>query len=149
MIALALDLGDRRIGIAASDPLGLTAQPISVLERKSLVEDIAHIGELARRRRAQIIIVGLPLNMDGSVGPAARRSRRFAAALRKHLALPVELWDERLTTVEAEKALLASGQRRRQRRQLRDEVAAALLLQSYLDAHRTEACPPDGRRERQ
>jgi len=133
---LGIDFGDRRIGVAASDALGLTAQPVTVLERQSLAEDIARIAELANRRRAQTIVVGLPLNMDGSAGPAARRARRFAAALRRELGLAVELWDERLTTVEAERVLIASGERRARRRQLRDSVAAAIILQAYLDAQR-------------
>lgn len=136
MILLGIDFGERRIGVAASDSLGLTAQPVSVLERKSLAEDIAHIAELARRRRARGIVVGLPLNMDGSAGPAARRARRFATALRRELGLEVELWDERLSTVQAERALIESHERRTRRRQARDEVAAALILQSYLDARR-------------
>jgi len=133
---LGIDFGDRRIGVAASDALGLTAQPVTVLQRQSLAEDIARIAELANRRRAQTIVVGLPLNMDGSAGPAARRARRFAAALRRELGLAVELWDERLTTVEAERVLIASGERRARRRQLRDSVAAAIILQAYLDAQR-------------
>lgn len=136
MKLLGIDFGDRRIGVAASDALGLTAQPVTVLERQSLAEDIARIAELANRRRAQTIVVGLPLNMDGSAGPAARRARRFAAALRRELGLAVELWDERLTTVEAERVLIASGERRARRRQLRDSVAAAIILQAYLDAQR-------------
>jgi putative Holliday junction resolvase len=134
--ALGIDFGERRIGLAGSDPLGLTAQPLSVFERASLAEDVRHIGEIADCRGAQTIVVGLPLNMDGSAGPAARRARRFAAKLRRELGMDVELWDERLTTVEAERALISGGQRRSRRKELRDAVAAALILQSYLDAHR-------------
>ena len=136
MRILGVDLGERRIGIAASDLLGVTAQPVGVLEAKSEAEDIARVRERAEERRAGKIVVGLPLNMDGSEGPAARKARRFAAALEREAGLEVELWDERLTTVEAERMLIAADQRRAKRRQVRDRVAAALILQSYLDAHR-------------
>ena len=135
MTALGIDFGERRIGVAVSDELGITTRPLSVIERTSRVEDIARIGEFASKRKVQLIVVGLPLNMDGSAGPAARRARRFAAALRRELGLEVELWDERLTTAEAERTLIASGQRRARRREVRDGVAASLILQSYLEAH--------------
>lgn len=136
MRILGVDLGERRIGIAASDLLGVTAQPVGVVEAKSQAEDVARVRERAEERGAGKIVIGLPLNMDGSEGPAARKARRFAAALEREGGLEVELWDERLTTVEAERMLIAAGQRRARRRQVRDRVAAALILQSYLDAHR-------------
>ena len=138
MTVLGLDFGERRIGAAVSDELGITARPLAAIERTSRAEDVARIGELARRRKAKVIVVGLPLNMDGSEGPAARRARRFGAALRRELGLEVELWDERLSTAEAERALIESGERRARRREVRDGVAAALILQSYLDARRRE-----------
>jgi len=136
MRVLGVDLGERRIGIAASDLLGVTAQPVGVLEAKSEAEDIARVRERAEERKAEKIVIGLPLNMDGSEGPAARKARQFAAALEREAGIEVELWDERLTTVEAERMLIAADQRRARRRQVRDRVAAALILQSYLDAHR-------------
>jgi putative Holliday junction resolvase len=138
MNALGLDFGDRRIGVAASDPLGVTAQPITVIERSSLSEDIARIREIATGRGTDRIVVGLPLNMDGSVGPQARRAKRFAGRLERELEIRVELWDERLSTVEAERSLIAAEKRRAARRGLRDAVAAALFLQSYLEARRRE-----------
>jgi len=134
--AIGLDFGERRIGVAVSDPGGQIARPLLVIERSSLRDDMARIAELVRSRRAQKVIVGLPLNLDGSLGPAARRARRFASALGRELALPIALWDERLTTVEAERALLASDRSRQRRKEVRDAVAASLILQSYLDAHR-------------
>ncbi len=97
---------------------------------------MARVAELASRRKAAVIVVGLPLHMDGSVGRAARRARRFARALRRELGLEVKLWDERLSTAEAERALIAAGERRERRREVRDGVAAAVILQSYLDAQR-------------
>jgi len=120
--------------VAGSDEMGLIARPLSVIERTSRAEDVARIGEVASRRTAQTLVVGLPLNMDGSAGPAARRARRFARMLERELGLKVELWDERLSTAEAERALIAAGERRARRREMRDGVAAALILQSYLDA---------------
>jgi putative Holliday junction resolvase len=138
MNALGLDFGERRIGVAASDPLGVTAQPITVIERSSLSEDIARIREIATGRGTDRIVVGLPLNMDGSVGPQARRAKRFAGRLERELEIRVELWDERLSTVEAERSLIAAEKRRAARRGLRDAVAAALFLQSYLEARRRE-----------
>jgi putative Holliday junction resolvase len=136
MRVLGVDLGERRIGIAASDLLGLTAQPVGVLEAKSEAEDIARVRERAEERKAEKIVIGLPLNMDGSEGPGVRKARRFAAALEREGGLEVELWDERLTTVQAERMLIATDQRRARRRQVRDQVAAVLILQGYLDAHR-------------
>jgi putative Holliday junction resolvase len=133
---LGLDFGERRIGVAVSDELGFAARPLPLVERTSRAEDVARIGEIASRRKVHTIVVGLPLNMDGSVGPGARRAQRFARLLGRELSLPVELWDERLSTAEAERALIAAGERRARRREVRDGVAAALILQGYLDAHR-------------
>jgi putative Holliday junction resolvase len=133
---IGLDFGEKRIGLAVSDPCRGMARPLDVIERHSLSEDVARIGEMAKRRGASKMVVGLPLNMDGSVGPQARRARRFAARLRRELGLEVTLWDERLTSVEAERALLHAGEGRSRRRELRDAVAAALVLQGYLDAQR-------------
>ena len=135
---MGLDYGERRIGVAGSDEMGLIARPLSVIERTSRAEDAARIGELASRRKAKTIVVGLPLNMDGSAGPAARRARRFARMLERELGLAVELWDERLSTAEAERALIGADERRERRREVRDGVAAALILQSYLDARRRD-----------
>jgi putative Holliday junction resolvase len=136
---LALDFGERRIGVAASDADASTASPIAVIERRSLAEDIDRIRDLIRRKGAQSVVVGLPLNMDGSPGPPARRVRRFASALRRELGLEVRLWDERLSTAEAERALISTGKKRARRREVRDAVAAALILQSYLDARRVDS----------
>ena len=139
MRVAALDVGERRIGVAISDPRRLAAQPLRVLERGSLADDIRAIAELLGGRGVTKIVVGLPLNMDGSAGPAARRARRFAGALGRELSMEVVLWDERLTTAEAEQALLARGESRARRRELRDAVAAAVILQDYLDEQRQES----------
>jgi putative Holliday junction resolvase len=131
MIALGVDLGERRIGLAASSAEGTLARPLAVIEHRSLGEDVKSVGEVAARLGAQKIVVGLPLNMNGTVGPAARRARRFANALRRALGIGVELWDERLTTVEAEGIMGGGGPPGKV-----DKVAAAIILQSYLDAAR-------------
>ena len=136
MRILALDFGERRIGVAATDPLGLMAQPLTVIERESLAQDIAKIGEIVRRRGAERIVLGLPLNMNGTEGPPAKRAKRFAARLKRELGLEIELWDERLTTVEAEQVLLAADRSRAERRRRKDEVAAAVILEDYLAAKR-------------
>ncbi len=136
MKILALDFGERRIGVAATDPLGLMAQPLTVIERESLTQDIAKIGEIVRRRGAERIVLGLPLNMDGTEGPPAKRAKRFAARLKRELGLEIELWDERLTTVEAEQMLLAAERSQAERRRRKDEVAAAVILEDYLAVKR-------------
>jgi len=156
MNSIGLDFGEKRIGVAAADSLGLTARPLTVIERASLDEDIARIGQIVQQRRAEKIVLGLPLNMDGTVGPQARRVRRFAARLKHALGLEIVLWDERLTTVEADEAMgrppfaKASGgkgveesrsrgpsrEERERRRRRRDAVAAAVILQDYLEAQR-------------
>jgi putative Holliday junction resolvase len=137
VILVGLDFGERRIGVAVSDPRGLAAQPLRVIERRSLAEDVSRVKEVVEARKAERIVVGLPLNMNGSIGPAARRARRFASRLARELGLEVIMQDERLSTVEAERALLAGNRSRAQRRELRDAVAAALILQSYLDVQRS------------
>ena len=136
MTVLGIDPGDRRIGVAVSDPLRVTARPLTTIEHESLASDAARVVALAERVQAGKIVVGLPLNLDGSAGPAARKARRFANAIRRKTAAEVVLWDERLTTVAAEE-MLASGTRVRPaaRRDATDKTAAAVMLQDYLDSH--------------
>ncbi len=131
---LALDLGDRRIGIAISDRSGMLARSLEVLRRASRAADFAHIAALVAEHHAEAIVVGLPLNMDGTEGAQAAWVRDYSAALAETLDLPLHLWDERLTTVEAADIMRAQG--RRADKQWIDAVAAAVILQSYLDAQR-------------
>ncbi len=133
---LGVDLGARRTGVALSDPLGLTAQGCETLEGRSTAALLADLEKLARREEVERVVVGLPLDMSGDEGFAAARARRFAAELAARLGLPVELWDERLTTVQAERALVGGRVRRGARRGRRDRIAAILILQSWLDAQR-------------
>jgi len=132
MRVAALDVGDARIGLAVCDELGLTVRGVGIVRRVGGVRDLEEIAErLAPYEPAQIV-VGLPLNMDGSEGKQAVRVRAFAERLRAHLGLPVALWDERLTTVEAEHSLRSAGVSRTRRRELVDQEAAAIILESYL-----------------
>lgn len=134
MRAIGLDLGTKTIGIAVSDELGLTAQGLTTLERRSMKKDIAELGALAQELGADRFILGLPLNMDGSEGFRAEATRKFGTALEAATKVPVLYQDERLTTVAAERALLAADVSRKKRRAVIDQVAASLILQAWLDA---------------
>jgi len=135
MRILGIDLGDKRIGIALSDEMGWTAQGLAVImSGGGVAENIKRIKELALENKVERIVVGLPRNMDGSTGPRAEKACEFARRLEKSSGLPVEMWDERLTTVAAEKLLIKADLRRAKRRQVIDKIAAALILQNYLDA---------------
>ena len=130
---VALDVGDRRIGIAVSDPLGITAQPIETYTRVGYGPDTRRIAQLAGQYETNRILCGLPLNMDGTQGFQTQKVREFAAKL-EEAGLTVEFYDERMTTVLAEDALLEADMRRENRKKKVDMVAAVMILQSYLDA---------------
>ena len=132
---LGLDPGTRRVGVAVSDPLGITAQPRTVLDGGDprLMEEIAR---LAAELGAERIVVGLPVSLNGTEGPSAAAARAFAAAVGEATGLPVELADERFTSVSAERVLVQAGLSGRRRRAVRDRVAAAVMLQAYLDGGR-------------
>jgi putative Holliday junction resolvase len=133
---LGIDLGSRRIGVAVSDGLGLTAQPRATLARKGGVRDIDAIAAAVKDADADRIVLGLPLDPEGQEGPAARRARAFGDKLRAALHLPVELIDESFSTVEAEAVLLAADMSRARRKQVVDKLAAAVILQRWLDAQK-------------
>lgn len=140
---LALDVGERRIGVAVSDAGGSIATPLTVIHRASRAEDFARIAALVREQAAGGLVVGHPLNDDGSAGPQARRIERYAVALAEALQavgldLPLVLWDESLSTWRAQEAMIAAGRKARARRSRIDAVAAAVILQDYLDVHREE-----------
>ena len=130
---IALDVGDRRIGIAVSDPLGFTAQPVETYTRVGYGPDTRRIAQLAGQYETNRILCGLPLNMDGTQGFQTQKVREFAAKL-EEAGLTVEFYDERMTTVLAEDALLEADMRRENRKKKVDMVAAVMILQSYLDA---------------
>ena len=136
---LALDYGTKRIGVALSDELGWTAQPLETFERRTVDWDIAHIATLVRSHEVARVILGLPLQLDGRQGPAIEAMREFAAKLEAGLPVPLVLWDERLTTKAAEDLLIAADVSRKKRKGAVDRIAAAILLQSYLAAQESNA----------
>ncbi len=133
---MAVDIGERRVGLAVSDPTGTVAQPLgaAVLERPEEIADA--VAEAAVRAGAEALVIGLPRHMSGKEGEGARRARALAATMRERLGVAVDLWDERLTTVAAQRALREGGVSGRRRRDKVDKMAAALILQGYLDARR-------------
>ncbi len=136
MTVLALDVGDRRIGAAVSDPTGLLARPLTVFVRKSNADDLAVIRRLIDQNDVHQVVVGIPLSTDDTIGPQAQKALAFARYLQKHLSVPVETWDERFSTSDAERELIALGISRRRRKALLDAAAAAVILDDWLTAHR-------------
>ncbi len=134
---LCFDMGEKRIGLAVSDELGLTAQGVGVLTRSSLSGDLKKIKDLVQRFQAAKIVLGLPKNMDGSLGNKAQEVLAFKAYLEKHLLIPIETWDERLTTREAQRTLLEADLSRAKRKNVIDMLAATLILENYLQYHCT------------
>jgi len=133
---LALDLGKRRIGLALSDELGITAQGLETLQRSNIREDLAKLSQLASEKNVALILMGNPLHMSGREGRQAEYARDFGERLRAATGLPIEYRDERLTTVEAERVLRQSGISIEKRAKAVDRLAAVILLESYLDSQR-------------
>ncbi|HEU4964786.1 MAG TPA: Holliday junction resolvase RuvX [Bacilli bacterium] len=131
---LGIDYGDVRIGIAVSDAMGWTAQGVETVHRKGEEQDLARIGELIKQYEVGRIVLGFPKNMNGTIGPRGELSRQFAEILQDKFALPVVLWDERLSTMAAERMLIAADVSRKKRKQVVDKMAAAIILQNYLDS---------------
>lgn len=132
MRILGLDFGEKRIGAALSDPLGFTAQGLEVISYSAPAEALARIEGICRTREVNEIVVGIPLNMDGTEGPAALAAKKFAGRLAGMLKIPVHMVDERLSSRSAERILLEGNVSRRGRRENRDKLAAVLILESYL-----------------
>ena len=142
MRLLGLDIGDVRIGVAVCDSLEIAAFPVGLVRRVgSLKRDVIAVAALAVEQEAEGVVVGLPLSLDGTAGPQAVKTQGFARALSNVLQVPVVLWDESLSSVEAEEILIAQGVSRAKRRERIDQTAAALILESYL-AHRRETNAP-------
>jgi len=133
MRILGLDVGDKTIGVALSDELGWTAQGLEVIRRKKLEHDIGRLSEIITQYGVEKIVVGLPKNMNGTLGPRAEITQQFADLLKKEFELPIIFWDERLTTVSAEKTLIEADVSRKKRKSVIDKMAAMLILQGYLD----------------
>jgi putative Holliday junction resolvase len=135
---MGLDVGDRRIGVAVSDPLGLTAQPVMTLVRTNRRQDLKSLQRLIRKYDCAEIVVGNPLYMSGDQSPQAAKAQAFAQMLREETSLPVHLWDERLTTTEAHRHLHAAGRAGSEHKAVVDQVAAVLILEGYLAAEKLE-----------
>ncbi|MGI9952981.1 Holliday junction resolvase RuvX [Moorellaceae bacterium AZ2] len=136
---MGLDVGEKTIGVAVSDPLGWTAQSVTTLKRgERLEDDLKALEALTKEYRVSKVVVGLPRNMNGTLGPQAEKILAFIQAAAEFLGLPVVPWDERLTTMAAERILLEADLSRRRRKGIVDRLAAVLILQSYLDCHRPD-----------
>lgn len=136
MRLVGLDVGDRTIGVAVSDPMGWTAQGVTVIQRTSRKKDLSALGALIDEYKAEKFVVGLPRRTDGSYGPEAEKIYAFGSELEREFGLPVEYWDERFSTVAAERVLLEGDVSRAKRRLVIDKVAATVILQAYLDRKR-------------
>ncbi|HAM70714.1 MAG TPA: Holliday junction resolvase RuvX [Verrucomicrobiales bacterium] len=133
MRILGLDHGTKRIGIAVSDELKMIALPMEFIPAEPVEEALSRLGVIVREKEVELILVGMPRNMDGSYGPAAEKVREFVALLKSTIPVPVRLWDERLTSAQANRVLLEANVRRDKRKEKVDSMAAAVLLQSFLD----------------
>ncbi|MFY9174556.1 MAG: Holliday junction resolvase RuvX [Peptococcia bacterium] len=136
MRIMGLDIGEKRIGIALSDPLGYTSQGLQTLERKDLQGDLQKIADLIKEWEVSKLVVGLPRNMNGTYGPATEKVKEFTSQLTELEPIEVIYWDERLTTVAAQKTLIQGDMSRKKRKQVVDKIAAVLILQGYLDHNR-------------
>ncbi|MCG3176100.1 MAG: putative pre-16S rRNA nuclease [Candidatus Omnitrophica bacterium] len=139
MRILAIDLGDKRIGLAISDPLGYTAQGLETLENKGVDRTVAALKSLCSERGVTEIVIGLPVNMDGTEGPKARLTREWMDRLARETGLGVASWDERLTSRQAGRLMIQEGLSRQKQKQKSDQLAAILILQGYLDSRRHRA----------
>jgi putative holliday junction resolvase len=142
MRILALDHGTVRVGVAVSDELKTIAQPLEFIPTEPFPDFLGRLQAILREKEVELILVGLPKNMDGSLGPAAQKVQTFVTALQPLVNLPIKLLDERLTSVQANRLLIQAGVRREQRRQKVDQTAAAILLQAYLDGLGGGDTPP-------
>lgn len=134
MRILGLDVGDKTIGVAVSDPLGFTAQGIKTILRKNKNADIEEIKSLCLEYNVETIVVGLPKNMNGTVGPQGEKVLNFCELIKESTKLPIKMWDERLTTVAATRAMLEADLSRAKRKKIVDKIASTYILQGYLDS---------------
>jgi putative holliday junction resolvase len=134
MRILGLDVGDRTIGVAVSDPLGLTAQGITTINRKKEDDDIAELKKICAEYSVETIVCGLPKNMNGTVGEQGQKVLEFCNILKDKVEIPIKMWDERLTTAAAERAMLEANLSRAKRKKIVDKMAATYILQGYLDS---------------
>mgnify|MGYP000597034274 CR=1 FL=1 len=132
--ALGIDHGDARIGLAMSDELGMLAHPLETIHLREIADPVAHIAAIVTREKIGQIVLGMPRNMDGTYGPASEKVRAFAEKLKAATPCPVKLWDERLTSVAAQRSLHEAGRTVKNSRDVIDQVAAQMILQGWLDA---------------
>ena len=133
MRIVGLDVGERRIGVAVADERARVALPVAVVERRELPAALDAIARLVQEQKAEAVVIGLPISLNGSLGPQAQAVKAFGRELAARLALPIEYWDERLSTVEAQRRLASAGHRGPKAKARRDAAAAAIILQGYLD----------------
>lgn len=134
MRILGLDIGDRTIGVAVSDPLGYTAQGITTIRRKNEQSDIEELIKLCKQYEVDTIVSGLPKNMNGTLGPQSEKVMEFCGKIELAIDVPIKMWDERLTTVAANRAMLEADMSRSKRKKIVDKIAATYILQGYLDS---------------
>ena len=144
---LALDVGDARIGVALSDATGFLASPLNTIKVKTRAQAIQCIVELISEYQVEQVVAGLPVSLDGHIGPQARKVRDFISELEASLTVPVLTWDESYSTVEADEMMRKAGTRRARRRDLRDAAAAAVILQQYLDSRKSRSPHPSTLKE--
>ena len=149
MRILAIDHGTKRIGLALSDELGVIAQPLEFVHADPFAGVVSRLQEIIREKNVEMLLVGMPRNMDGSLGPAAASAKEFVARLKEGIDLPIRTWDERLTSAQANRFLIQANVRRDKRKEKVDQTAAAILLQSYLEAisQIPEAAREEGKKE--
>jgi putative Holliday junction resolvase len=140
MRVLAIDHGTKRIGLAISDELGVIAQPLEFVFAEPFGQFLERLKQIIQNKQVELLLIGMPRNMDGSYGPAALKVQDFSAALGNAVTVPIKMWDERLTTAQANRSLVQANVRRNKRKEKVDKTAAAILLQSYLDSF---AKPPE------
>ncbi|WP_419726902.1 Holliday junction resolvase RuvX [Terrisporobacter petrolearius] len=133
---MGLDIGDKTIGVAVSDLMGLTAQGVTTIKRVGKKKDIEEIKKIISEKQVNKIVSGLPKNMNGTVGPQGEKVRKFCELIKQETNLPIEFWDERLSTVAAERSLIEGNVRRENRKKVIDMLAAVIILQGYLDLQR-------------
>ena len=134
MRVLGLDVGDRTIGVAVSDPLGFTAQGITTIRRKNIETDIAQIVDICSQYNVETIVSGVPKNMNGTIGEQAQKVQSFCEVLKEAVNIEIKFWDERLTTVAAHRVMLEADMSRKKRKSIVDKIAATYILQGYLDS---------------
>ena len=138
MRALGLDVGHKRIGVALSDPEGIIASPLTIIDAMDTEQAINNISGLCNQYQVERIVVGMPRSMDGTLGKQAEAVQQFVGRVADTIKIKIDIWDERLSSIEADRAMIATGTKKDKKKKLRDAIAAAIILQGYLDRKRNE-----------